>query len=156
MKLTLWCRLKTAQFAQSNRNLLTSCNGLCLAGAYHTTSLDKLKRLFNVVDIVDVVRAMCGFGTNADGAETDVDYGQMKSRELAWFITGHGPFNAYLHRFNLSESEICRFCGDHSETPEHLLFDCRRFEQQHTSDLRELEAKAKFVVREIYKMRAND
>ena len=88
--------------------------------------------MFNVADIVDVVRAMCGLEKSEDNAE--VDYGQMRSREMAWFVTGHGPFNEYLYRF----------CGDPSETPEHLLFDCR---QQHTQDLKELEAK--YVVREI-------
>ena len=58
----------------------------------YRTGLDKLRRMFNVADIVDVVRAMCGLEKSEDNAE--VDYGQMRSREMAWFVTGHEPFNA--------------------------------------------------------------
>ena len=90
----IWARdLKFVYQLKSLRRLQRSAL-LCLADAYHTTSLDKLRRLFNVADIVDVVRAMCGLETNADSAEAEVDYGQMRSREMAWFVTGHEPFNA--------------------------------------------------------------
>lgn len=91
--------------------------------------------------------------TDTDGeARHEVDYGQLRSRELAWFITGHGPFAVYLFRFNLINDDTCRFCGDERESPEHLLFDCRQFERQPTNDLKELEAKAKRIVSEIYKL----
>ena len=149
----VWAKdLKFAYQLKALRRLQRSAL-LCLARAYHTTSFEKLKKLFNVEDIVTTVKAMCGQPTDANGEERlEVDYGQLRSRELVWFITGHGPFAVYLFRFNLADEDTCRFCYEERETPEHLLFDCRRFEQQPTNELRELEAKARYITIEIFKL----
>ena len=40
--------------------------------------------------------------------------------------TGHFPVNAYLHRFKLSRTDQCPYCGE-SETVQHLLLNCSRF-----------------------------
>jgi len=39
-------------------------------------------------------------------------------------ITGHLGTQAYLSRFQLSNSHICRFCKSVKETRSHLLFNC--------------------------------
>ena len=46
------------------------------------------------------------------------------------FITGHGKFNAYLHRFNLRNSKTC-ICDNFSiQTPEHIIFHCILYERR--------------------------
>ncbi|GBN12947.1 hypothetical protein AVEN_170937-1 [Araneus ventricosus] len=44
------------------------------------------------------------------------------SREDIIFFTGHGPFQSYLRRFNLSTTSICR-CGLEG-TPLHYATEC--------------------------------
>ena len=46
------------------------------------------------------------------------------TRQTSALVTGHCPTNAYLFRFGLAESSICRFCHTDSETIVHLLFCC--------------------------------
>ncbi|KAG0140856.1 hypothetical protein CROQUDRAFT_83882 [Cronartium quercuum f. sp. fusiforme G11] len=41
----------------------------------------------------------------------------------------HNPLNAYLHRFNLSDSDLCATCKV-PETTTHFLLHCRRFNTQ--------------------------
>lgn len=42
-----------------------------------------------------------------------------------WLISGHGPFNSYLLRFNLKDDEFCEFCNSNKpQSSEHLLFEC--------------------------------
>lgn len=45
------------------------------------------------------------------------------------YITGHGAFNSYLHRFNLSDSPLC-VCGHTEDTPEHVIFECGALVQE--------------------------
>ncbi|CAM1291536.1 Uncharacterised protein at_DN0735 [Pycnogonum litorale] len=40
------------------------------------------------------------------------------------FLTGHGRFNSYLHRFHIIDSLSCHLCGFEEQTPVHLLFRC--------------------------------
>ncbi|KAH9419095.1 hypothetical protein DERP_005597, partial [Dermatophagoides pteronyssinus] len=42
------------------------------------------------------------------------------------FLTGHGKFQSYFHRFGLSTIDHC-FCGHSPQTPLHLIFDCPLF-----------------------------
>jgi ribonuclease HI len=44
-------------------------------------------------------------------------------RYATYFITGHGPFQSYLNRFNLKTDPNCQ-CG-FPETPDHILFCCK-------------------------------
>lgn len=45
------------------------------------------------------------------------------------FLTGHGYFKSYLRRFNITQEDLCP-CGQNvSQTPEHLIKDCSRFER---------------------------
>src|SRR5699024_7443018 len=40
------------------------------------------------------------------------------------FISGHGKFGSYLHRFNIQPINYC-YCDPYSiQTPIHLLFEC--------------------------------
>lgn len=41
---------------------------------------------------------------------------------ISWFLTGHGPFQSYLFRFHLRETELC-VCGD-AGSPDHYLTAC--------------------------------
>lgn len=50
--------------------------------------------------------------------------------ELSQFLTGHGCYRKYLHRFNLDDSPYCPTCKNAEETPEHVLFQCQRFEME--------------------------
>lgn len=54
-----------------------------------------------------------------------------KYNKLDWitlqFITGHGKFLSYLHRFNIMESDACQCPEGVPQTPVHLLFDCKLF-----------------------------
>lgn len=43
---------------------------------------------------------------------------------LTQALSGHGCFKAYLHRFKLSESSTCDFCGNEDDDAEHTLFHC--------------------------------
>uniref|UniRef100_A0A2M4ADW9 Putative waldo-6 aae n=1 Tax=Anopheles triannulatus TaxID=58253 RepID=A0A2M4ADW9_9DIPT len=47
---------------------------------------------------------------------------------LTQFLSGHGCYRSYLHRFGHAGSPACPECGDGvSETPEHVVFECPRF-----------------------------
>lgn len=46
---------------------------------------------------------------------------------LTQFLSGHGCFRKYLHRFGHAESPLCPACPSNEETPEHVLFHCPRF-----------------------------
>ncbi|XP_052561918.1 uncharacterized protein LOC128092324 [Culex pipiens pallens] len=47
---------------------------------------------------------------------------------LTQFLSGHGCFRKYLHRFGHAESPLCSDCVDCEKTPEHVVFGCPRFE----------------------------
>jgi ribonuclease HI len=40
-------------------------------------------------------------------------------------LTGHMSINSFLFKLNLTNSKICRFCGEHEETIIHILCRCR-------------------------------
>lgn len=46
---------------------------------------------------------------------------------LTQFLSGHGCFRQYLHRFGHASSPLCPECGNVEETPEHVVFVCPRF-----------------------------
>lgn len=48
---------------------------------------------------------------------------------LTQFLSGHGCFRKYLHRFGHTTSPFCPECGNIEETPEHVVFTCARFQQ---------------------------
>lgn len=52
--------------------------------------------------------------------------------DLTQFLTGHGCYRAYLHRFNLDDSPFCPLCKGVEESPEHVLFQCQRFALERT------------------------
>ena len=43
---------------------------------------------------------------------------------------GHAPINQYLHRFKKIDSLQCPACGHHSETTEHFILQCPKFEYE--------------------------
>jgi hypothetical protein len=52
---------------------------------------------------------------------------------LTQFLTGHGCFRAYLHRFKHDDSPHCPVCKGTPETAEHVLFECPRFNEERES-----------------------
>ncbi|XP_035226488.1 uncharacterized protein LOC118198823 [Stegodyphus dumicola] len=48
---------------------------------------------------------------------------QSKTGSMSHFLTGRGPYKAYLHRFGLSNTDICD-CGKVG-SPHHYYFECR-------------------------------
>lgn len=51
---------------------------------------------------------------------------------LTQFLTGHGAFESYLHRFGRRQSPICTACGA-IDTAEHAAFECYRWGPQRRS-----------------------
>ena len=48
---------------------------------------------------------------------------------LTQFLTGHGCYRKYLHRFGHDESPLCPTCGE-DEDAEHVTFKCSRFQSE--------------------------
>lgn len=46
---------------------------------------------------------------------------------LTQFLSGHGCFRQYLHRFGHAATPVCPECEDVEETAEHVVFQCPRF-----------------------------
>lgn len=61
----------------------------------------------------------------------EVDY------HLTQLLTGHGCFNAYLHRMHKVESPACQYGDSDRDDALHTFFECRRWD----ADRRELEGK---------------
>ncbi|KAH1022015.1 hypothetical protein HUJ04_011488 [Dendroctonus ponderosae] len=45
------------------------------------------------------------------------------------FLSGHGCFASYLYKFKRRDSPACAYGDAQEDTPEHMLFQCVRFEQ---------------------------
>lgn len=43
---------------------------------------------------------------------------------IARALTGHCKLNRHLYNIRLSETDVCRFCGEDRETPKHILCHC--------------------------------
>lgn len=53
-------------------------------------------------------------------------YGEVNFH-LTQFLSGHGCFRQYLHRFGHTSSASCPECSNTKETAEHIFFACPRF-----------------------------
>ncbi|KFM77633.1 Retrovirus-related Pol polyprotein from type-1 retrotransposable element R1, partial [Stegodyphus mimosarum] len=51
------------------------------------------------------------------------------SSHLTQYLTGHGPYMSYLHRFRLRDSDQC-ICGSTGD-PDHYVFDCPHTANSH-------------------------
>lgn len=82
----------------------------------------------------------------------------LKSKELLWFVTQHGPDQSNLRRIGVIDQEDCRFCGGESEPIEHLTAIYPNFRHLGIEDLNiednlsELERSIAEVTREIWKL----
>lgn len=50
--------------------------------------------------------------------------------DLTQFLSGHGCYRKYLHRFRHTGSPFCPNCDLTEETAEHVVFSCPRFESE--------------------------
>ena len=48
---------------------------------------------------------------------------------MTQFLSGHGCFRDYLHRFGRAENAECVYCAAPNYTAEHTVFDCPRWEK---------------------------
>lgn len=55
------------------------------------------------------------------------DHGEV-NYDLTQFLTGHGGYRCYLHRFGNDDTPYCPTCVKVVEDPEHAVFYCPRFE----------------------------
>ena len=81
--------------------------------------------------------------TALPGEHTRLLYDTLKRPEasiLAQLRTGMARLNGYLHRIGAVESEQCA-CGQASETVEHFLFRCTRWETQRRQMLQHSETR---------------
>lgn len=53
--------------------------------------------------------------------------GQQKSFHLIWFLTRHGRYSYYLHRFRKTISPACVLCENPTDDAKHTLFKCDAF-----------------------------
>lgn len=78
----------------------------------------------------------------------------IRSKELLWFLSNHGPHRAYLKRFGLAEEESCRLCKTLStETIEHLLRDCEATATWLPADKDDVEACSEAIERTVCELR---
>ena len=59
---------------------------------------------------------------------------------ITQFLTGHGAFNAYLHRFKRRDTAECETCGK-EETAEHVIFECTKWNKTRTEMQKEAKSK---------------
>lgn len=52
---------------------------------------------------------------------------------LTQLLTGHGLFNAYLHRMGLLDNPMCRYCPTSIDDAHHTFFQCDRWVTERTS-----------------------
>jgi hypothetical protein len=51
------------------------------------------------------------------------------SGNLTTILMGHGNIKAYLHRFHISEEQLCP-CREGDQTTEHIIYDCFRLKKE--------------------------
>lgn len=60
-----------------------------------------------------------------------VDWYKCKHRRTDYFVTqaltGHGSFKKYTFKIGKSNDDICAYCPNTSDTPEHTIFHCVRW-----------------------------
>lgn len=51
---------------------------------------------------------------------------------LTQFLTGHGSFGEYLHRFHRRATDECQLCGTRPDTAHHAVLECDAWEALRT------------------------
>ena len=69
--------------------------------------------------------------------------------EVGFVLTGHGPTNAYLHRFSLRDDDPCRFCAEELEEISHFVEGCPGLDIKLESEINGTEELDKFVTDSI-------
>ena len=91
-----------------------------------------------------------------DKGELHRELENTETKELLWFLAGHGPYRTYLKRFNIVATDECRLCRSKSaESPEHLLKECeatRRVMPEDENDLDQVEETVQRIVLELYRI----
>lgn len=143
---------------------------LAITKAYRTTSNFKLHKLLGVLDInkefeLNVEhQELNGEERKAkymemleDGGELHREIENTETRELLWYLSGHGPFRSYLKRFGIDESDECRLCEKGTaETPMHLLRECeatRAMMPEDENSLDQIEETIRAITLELYRKR---
>ncbi|XP_062556584.1 uncharacterized protein LOC134221409 [Armigeres subalbatus] len=106
-----------------------------VANAYRTISMDAVCIILGMTPIKILLEEDCACyglrGTMGARSRIGTSWEHRKHGEvnfyLMQFLSGHGCFRKYLHRFGHAESPLCPACPNCEETPEHVIFDCPRF-----------------------------
>ena len=51
-------------------------------------------------------------------------FNRTRSKAVIGFSTGHNTLRRHLHLMGLSDSPLCRRCGEEDETLAHILCEC--------------------------------
>lgn len=113
---------------------------ISISSAYRTTSTKALMVVARTppIDILADEREMVRHGMGRKDATKNCEpalepWVNRKHGEtdfhLTQFLTGHGTFQAYLHRFNLSDTEECLYCESVDDVG-HTFFECIRWEEE--------------------------
>ncbi|KAL4105189.1 hypothetical protein QTP88_020461 [Uroleucon formosanum] len=104
---------------------------LRVASAYRTVSAATLLIVTGIVPVHLMERGRCELRrlqkTGLINAKRTVDENASRAHGatgyfIAQFLTGHGCFQANLHRFGKVDSPGCRSCGDPVDDAEHTFF----------------------------------
>jgi len=63
-------------------------------------------------------------------------------------VTAHGKTRSYLHRFKIIESPECP-CANGNQTVDHLLYDCRKLNNEREKPIEHISKEDKCPVRKI-------
>lgn len=59
--------------------------------------------------------------------------------KMTQFLTGHGKFNSYLQRFNLSQTPLCDCKIGGIQDPDHIILNCYKYNNERNILIRELQ-----------------
>jgi len=68
-------------------------------------------------------------GYNLGRYRTMIKLDKNRLRTLTGFLTGHCRLRKHIRTLGLEEEDVCRFCGEEEETPEHLIVTCEALVQ---------------------------
>lgn len=99
--------------------------------------------------------AVLDLGGEQYGASFECRLGESVSREIFFFLTGHGSFVSHSRRYNDELAVNCRFCGIFEESPEHLLLHCAAFESleiNQDTEMSIIETRCRFIAKQISRL----
>ena len=175
----LYCSDVWGQMNQLQRNRLHTTQRsavLSVTGAYPSTGNSKLLNLLGLLEVNEEIefreqtKALDSDERKRKrlerieerrqegeqyGASFECRLGESVSREIFFFLTGHGPFVSHSRRYNDELAVNCRFCGIFEESLEHLLLHCAAFESleiNQDTEMSTIETRCRFIAKQISRL----